>query len=297
MDWTNIPALSSLRAFSAFATTGNVTQAGNSLNVSHAAISQQLRALERHLGVPLLDRSGRSMTLTDAGDRLARALELGFGAIELAVQELTGADATRPLHISTTPTFASNWLMPRLTEFRAAHPDIDLVLDPSPQVLALEPGGIDVALRYGGGKWSGLDAEPFLVSPMVIVAAPSLLQGRRINHPSDLSNFPWIEALGDAEASRWLRSKGVEQGIVGGRVVVPGNLLRDGARDGQGVAVMVREFVEPDLQSGRLIALFSEPGDGSYYIVTRPDVLRPRAKKFVAWLRRQRRASQDSPDI
>lgn len=90
MDWKVMPPMASLRAFSAFAETGNLVQAGQALNVSHAAISQQLRALEAHLGVALVDRSGRSLALTAEGARLARALALGFGAIQGAVQELTG---------------------------------------------------------------------------------------------------------------------------------------------------------------------------------------------------------------
>lgn len=288
MNWHDLPPLAALRAFAAFAQTGTVVQAGAALNVSHAAISQQLRGLERHMGLALLDRSGRALALTDDGARLAAALELGFGAISATVQDLTNADADRPLHVSTTPTFAALWLMPRLGAFNAKYPDINLMLDPSATVVSLEPGGIDIAIRYGQGTWPGVVSEPLLLSPMVVIAAPSLIAGRDIQRPEDLTGLPWLEELGTTEASQWLHTHGVKNGTVKRRIQVPGNLLLDGARDGQGVAVAIRKFAEPDLKSGRLIELFCEDFGNGYHIVTRPGVLRPIAKTFVQWLRRQK---------
>jgi len=289
--WQNIPPLVALRAFSAFAQTGSVVQAGAALNVSHAAISQQLRGLERYMGLALLDRTGRAMALPDDGARLANALELGFGAIAATVQELTGADEDRPLHVTTTATFASSWLMPHLTGSQARYPDINLMLDPSAALAPLEPGGVDIAIRYGRGGWPGLNSEPFLISPMVIIAAPELIAGRDIRSPSDLTDLPWLEELGTTEASNWLQSRGVQHGVVKRRIQIPGNLLLSGVRDGQGVAVAIRQFAEPDLKSGRLVELFSEESDSGYHIVTRPGVLRPVAKTFVQWLRRQKAVS------
>ena len=137
MDWLSLPPMAALRAFAAFSETGNVVQAGAALNVSHAAISQQLRALEAHLGAALLDRSGRALALTAEGAHLARALQLGFGAIQTAVQEISTASAARPLHVTCTPMFATHWLMPRLPGFQAEHPGIELVLDPSGRVVEL----------------------------------------------------------------------------------------------------------------------------------------------------------------
>jgi len=277
-----------MRAFAAYAEEGSVVSAGRALNVSHAAISQQLRALEQHLNVALFNRSGRTLTLTSEGDQLARALNLGFGAIGAAVDELQRSSADRPVHVSATPSFTASWLMPRLSGFSTAHPEVDLTLDPSPQLVELTHGGIDVALRFGKGPWRGLDAELLLESPLVVVAAPSLLKGARPTTPADLADYPWLEELGTTEASNWLRSRGVDKITTRGRIQVPGNLVLDGARDGQGVAVGVRHFVEADLKAGRLVELFSENDGGGYHIVTRPGVMRPAVKAFVHWLRRQK---------
>lgn len=287
MNWLDMPSLSALRAFAAYAEHGNVVQAGVALNVSHAAISQQLRGLEKHLGVVLLDRSGRSLVLTDAGQRLAMALQVGFGAIGAAIQELSQSDAGRPVHVTCTSSFAASWLMPRLSAFHAAYPGINLTIDPSPGLVPLEPGGVDVALRYGKGGWPGLETELLLGSPMVIVAAPGLLQGKSQITPTELAEYPWLEELGTTEATVWLKSYGVDRADQVRRILLPGNLLLDGLRAGQGVVVTVRQFVQNDLNSGALVELFCEEDSRGYHIVTRPGIQRPELRDFVRWLRRQ----------
>jgi len=289
MEWQALPPLTALRAFAALAETGGTAAAGARLNVSHAAVSQQVKQLEAHLGVALVDRTGRQLRLTAEGRDLADALNLGFGAIARAVETLTGADADRPLQISTTPSFAANWLMPCLSVFRQAHPQIDLMIDPTPRMVTLEPGGIDIALRYGTGHWPGLEAELLFRSPIVAVAAPQLVAGKRIDSPADLADLPWLQEFGTNEASDWLRRRGVVKERAAGLVQVPGNLLLDGLRNGQGVAVTVREWVRQDIAAGRLRLLFEEDEESGYHIVTRPGVLRPPAKAFVIWLRRQAR--------
>ncbi|TDK41371.1 LysR family transcriptional regulator [Antarcticimicrobium luteum] len=291
MDWLTMPPLAALRAFAAFAETGNLARAGASLNISHAAVSQHLRALERHMGLPLMDRSGRALRLNAQGRQLADSLALGFGTIAATVQDLSGRGADRPLHVSVTPSFAGYWLLPRLAVFSQAHPDISLRVDPSPQLIDLTPGGIDLALRHGAGGWPGLHSEVLLPAPLIVVAAPTLLQGRRIDSPADLIDLPWIEELGTNEASTWLETHGAAPGGARRRIQLPGNLMLESARQGQGVLITVRLFVEPDLAAGRLVELFEMRHDAYYHVVTRPGVLRPAARAFVAWLRREARAA------
>ncbi len=177
IPWRTMPPLSALRAFAAFAETGSVTAAGARLNVSHAAVSQQLRQLEGYLGLALLDRQGRGMALTAEGQRLAEAVAAGFGGIARVIEQLTGDEADRPLRITTTANFAAGWLMPRLADFRGRHPEISLTIDPSPVVQPIGPGGIDLALRYGKGVWPGLEARLVVSTPVIVVAAPGLVGG------------------------------------------------------------------------------------------------------------------------
>ncbi len=292
MDWLNLPPLAALRAFAAFAEKRNVVDAGLALNVSHAAISQQLRALEKHLGVALLDRSGKSLTLTGDGEHLARALHLGFGAIEVAVGDLARSGQDRPVHVSLTSSFAASWLMPRLPSFRATHPEVNLILDPTFEVVELRPGGVDVAIRYGAGGWPGVDCEMLLQTPMVIVASPTLLGGKTDWSPAELAQLPWLEEIGTTEATTWLTERGVGPERGAGRTQLPGNLLLDGLRSGQGVTVTVRQFVETDIEAGRIVELYAEPDARGYHILTQKSALRPSVKTFISWLKREARSAR-----
>ncbi len=289
MNWLNLPPLASLRAFAAFAEKRNVVEAGAALNVSHAAISQQLRALEKHLGVALLDRTGKTLTLTADGEHLSRALHLGFGAIGAAVEDLARSGADRPVHVSLTSSFAASWLMPRLPSFRSAHPEVNLVLDPTPDLVDLQPGGVDVAIRYGSGDWAGVKSEMLLQTPMVIVAAPDLLNGNTNPTPSELAQLPWLEEIGTTEATRWLERHGAGPQRGAGSTKLPGTLVLDALRAGQGATVTVRHFVEHDIQAGRIVELYAEPDQSGYHVVTSMQPLRPAVKTFVNWLRRQTR--------
>ncbi len=287
MNWLKLPPLASLRAFSAFAERGGVVQAGEALNVSHAAISQQLRALEKHMGVALVQRDGKSLTLTAEGEQLARALHLGFESIGTVVEELMKSGEARPVHVSLTSSFAASWLMPRLPAFQAEYPQINLAIDPSPHLVALTPGGVDVAIRYGAGGWSGVESEMLLETPFVVVAAPGLLGGKTSWTPEELAHLPWLEELGTTEASTWLAKRGVTHPPLAGRMSLPGNLLLDGLRAGQGVTATVRHFVENDIRAGRLIELYAEPELSGYHVLTAKTPLRPAVKTFVTWLKRQ----------
>lgn len=294
IPWLTLPPLSALRAFSVFAETGSVTAAGRRLNVSHAAISQQIRALEARLSVPLVDRTPRGLVLTADGRRLAAALDAGFGEIARVVEELGGETAARPLKVTTTPSFAAGWLMPRLADFRARHSDIDLVIEASSQPRRIGPGDADLAIRYGGGEWPGLDAELLVPSPVVVVAAPSLIGERRIDSVADVADLPWMQELGTNEATERLERFGIARATAG-MTSLPGNLMADAARDGQGVAFTARAFVTADIAAGRLIPLFQSGENDGYFLVTRPGVQRPAVRAFVAWARRQARGPAADP--
>jgi LysR family transcriptional regulator, glycine cleavage system transcriptional activator len=293
MDWISLPPLAALRAFAAFAETGAYTSAGAALNVSHAAVGQQIRALEDRLGTRLVRREGRGAVLTPDGERLAKALETAFGTIRRAVDELTGADAARPLQLTMTPAFAARWLMPRLADFRHHHSVIELVLNPTAEVVPLAPGGVDLAIRDGAGDWPGLVSEMLFETTYVIAAAPSLIGDRRIERAEDLLDLPWLQEYGTDEVSAWLATRGVCCPAPGRISHLPGHLALEAMRAGAGVCATVRAYIEEDVAAGHLRILFEDslPGWG-YHIVTRPGVQRPPLRAFVGWLRGQAEAEQ-----
>lgn len=292
MDWRTLPSLGALRAFAALAETGGFTAAGALLNVSHAAVSQQVRALEERLGTTLVLRGGRKIELTPEGARLAAALDTAFLGIRRAVDELTGATANRPLRVTLTAGFAHAWLMPRLSEFLHENPGIEIMLSPTADLVELGAGGVDLAIRYGRGGWSGLDAELLAPSNFVIVGAPSLVRGQLFDRAEDLLDLPWLEEIGNAEMLTWLREQGVEAPPREAVTYLPGHLVVEALRSGIGISVASSAVVERDIREGRLVTLYEEPpceeggARTGYWIVTRPGVLRPPLKAFVAWLRR-----------
>lgn len=288
MRWTDMPPLSALRAFAALAETRSLTAAGAALNVSHAAISQHVRALEDRLRVKLVRREGRGVTLTDDGRMLADTLLDAFGAIGAALDQLAGNVEARPLQVSTTPNFAANWLMPRLGDFRARHPDVELMLNPSADLVEIGPGGFDLAIRYGDGNWPGHDVVPLVPTSIVILAATRLIGDRHIEGPCDLLDLPWLQELGTDEVTRWLAEHGVTAGRVHSMTHMPGNFILDAIRRGEGISATARAFAEADIAAGRLRVLYedSRPGTG-YHLVTPRGPLRPPARAFAAWLRRQ----------
>lgn len=289
MNWKSLPPLSALRAFSAFAETGSVSRAGEALNVTHAAISQQIRNLEASMGLPLLNRSGRSLTLNPQGEVLATALADGFGRIAQVTEALSGASQDRPIHVATTPSLAAFWLLPRLARLRERHPGTDIIVNPSPQLINPSPGGVDLCLRYGSGEWTGLKCELLLKSPVVAVAAPDLLPDCGPQTPDSLRSLPWLQEMGTNETSRWLERQGLTETRVSSIVHLPGNLMIEAARQGQGVAVTARKWVEHDLQTGRLVELFRDPGGDGYHLVTLPGIQRQQVKDFIRWLRSEAR--------
>lgn len=286
VDWRNFPSLASLRAFAAFAGAGSLEEAGARTGVTHAAISQQIRALEAHLGIALVERGGRRLGLTPEGRRLAGALDEGFGRIGDTIAALTGADQNAPLRITSTPAFAAGWLMPRLPEFRARHPGIDLAIDPAHESREIGREA-DVGLRYGTGDWPGLESRLLLESPVVVVAAPALVPVEGPVALEDLMGLTWLQDFGTTETTAFLEKYRLTRREGAAILSLPGNLLLDAARDGQGVAVLTRAFVEADLAAGRLRLLLEDDEREGYYLVTRPGPQRPALRAFCTWALRQ----------
>jgi len=284
MSWSALPPLNSLRAFSALAQTGSYSQAGSLLKVTHAAVSQQVRALEERLGVSLAVREGRGVRLTAEGLALARDLDTGFAAIRRGVEALRESGATKPVQLSTTPAFAMEWLMPRIQDFQNKHPDIPLMLNPTSKVMDIKPGGVDLAIRYKDKRKSDTPVTPVLVTDMVIIAAPSLLGAQEINDPAMLMEMPWLQELGTNEVADWFGYRGVKlrRPLIVNQM--PGNLIMQAVRRGDGITFTARAFFEAEIQSGKMKVLFSEPEFGTYYLATSPGPLRTTVKAVVNWL-------------
>lgn len=291
MDWSALPSLSCLKAFESAARHRSYTAAGREMNVSHAAVLQQVRRLESCLDMPLMQRDGSRLSLTQEGAALAARLSEGFGIVHDAVSALIAQEADRPLRISMTPSFAVRWLMPRIASFRAENPDIELMLNPSVDLVDIKGGTFDLAIRFGTGGWPGLDEELLVPSNFVVVAARELVDREKIETLEDLMRVPWLQELGTDEFIRWLGVRGVKVENKHDITHLPGHMLLDALRDGQGIGSVARVFVEEEVRAGRLVVLFEEDPavPTGYRLVYRPGVMRPALKSFTSWLRRAAR--------
>lgn len=287
MEWSDLPSLNSLRAFSAVAESGSYSRAARQLNVTHAAVSQQVKSLEARLDTALVVRVGRGIELTAEGASLARDLGAGFAAIRRGVETLTGAGARRPVQITTSPAFAVEWLMPRIAEFQQRHPEITLLLNPTVEIMELRPGGIDLAVRYTDRHRLETEVTPVLISDTVVIGTPSLIAGQTHDEPAALMNLPWLQELNTNEVADWFERRGVTLDRPLMITQMPGNLIMQAVRRGDAITYTARAFFRDEIRSGQVVVLHSDPAVGIYHIETAPGVMRPAVKTFLGWLKDQ----------
>lgn len=290
-----LPPLNALRAFEAAARHTSFARAAEELSVTAAAVSQQVRGLEQFLGVRLFLRQRNALTLTEAGRAYLPGVHEAFRGLARATDQLQARAFETLLNLSAPPTFATQWLRPRLARFTLRHPDIEVRLAASKGLTDFAREDFDAAIRYGRGPYPGLEAERFLDDELFPVCAPALQErGARLRRPEDLGRHVLLHDGASAEDEtapdwqRWLDRLGVE-GIDArkGPAFTPGHLVIHAAIDGEGVALVKRTWVEAELADGRLVRPFGEslPSEFSYLLV-RP-AGRPVNRKlaaFRAWL-------------
>jgi LysR family glycine cleavage system transcriptional activator len=286
MDWRDLPSLSALRAFEAAARCGSLSAAARELNVTHAAIAGHVRTLEAFFATILLRRAGQGMEPTPDGALLARGLSEGFGTLASACRDLSDQTRARPLAVTTTPTFAENWLMPRLGAFWAHHPDVNVSINPSPDVVDLRREGHDVAIRYGNGDWPGMEVEPLLRGDFVVAASPALADRLPDASTATLLEQIWLMDPHRAEERYLAAELDVPMEALNVRTLATNGMVLSAARAGLGLALQTRTLIEPDLASGRLRAVRDMRLDGvGYYLVTRPGNLSEPVDKFRRWIK------------
>ncbi|WP_462402642.1 LysR substrate-binding domain-containing protein [Pseudomonas sp. Marseille-QA0332] len=279
--------LNALRAFEASARHGSFSAAASELNVTAAAVGQQVRNLEAWLGTSLFVRASRGtgqLELTANAQHALPDIRAGFERLALGVARLREASVHKGLTVTVSPAFAAKWLLPRLERFRIAHPTLDVQLDTDARSLDFAMERVDIGVRYGSGQWSGLVSEKLLCETLFPVCAPDypLLHNGRLSSAAlvectlihDLSMasdaaFPgwrsWLDRAGYHGVS-------AEHGL---RINNSAAVLQ-AAVERQGLALARSVMVQDDLNAGRLIRPLLEgaielPLQQAYYIVYRPD--------------------------
>jgi LysR family transcriptional regulator, glycine cleavage system transcriptional activator len=206
--------LAALRGFEAAARHLSFTTAAAELNLTQSSISRQVAALERQLGAPLFVRLTRALELTIPGERLFRIVNQSLIGIDRTVDEIRGVGAAPRVTLSTYASFASLWLVPRLSDFQRAHPGIDIRIDASDRMVDLEADGVDVVVRWlRPGASIPSDARVLMEEEMAVAMSPRLLaemqaRGIELKQPSDLSRVPLLtmdETVPSAPYSSWAK--------------------------------------------------------------------------------------------
>lgn len=296
MNARRLPPLTALRAFEAAGRHANFARAAAELSITPAAVSQQVRSLEGFLGVRLFTRRARGVELTPAGSEYARSLALLLDQLALATERVRRVEEPRRLTISTTPSFAARWLMPRLTGFLEAHPQFDVRLSTSNAIADLARQDIDVAIRYGTGRWPDLKAQRLLTAELFPVCSPSFARNSRpLRTAADLKPRTLLRLSRD-EWPTWLAVAGLGDRQAQGPQFSDIGLLTQAAVAGQGVALGQSVIVADDLAAGRLIEPFRLriPSGMAYYLVAPPQMFQSRkVAAFHRWLRQQIAAGGD----
>lgn len=286
IDWHRMPPLSTLRAFEATGRLGGYTAAARSLNVTTAAIAQQVRKLEALIGVALVRRDGRGLALTDTGAELAQSLSMAFAQIATGVEHATAREAARGVRVSTTVRFVDAVILPRLGEFWARNPGTQVSFSPEGNDASLDFDAYDVIVRGGAPdrKWQGAVQTELLRTPFVICAAPGLAA----EVGQDLTSAAWIrdDSIGGQIFDDILGGMGLD--VASLHLVDPGGAKYEleAARLGYGLHLSPELTVARYLDDRSLVRVQLVPDwTACYFAIHRKGSLSAPVQRFIDWLR------------
>lgn len=257
----NLPPLQALRAFEAAARHLSYSRAAEELSLTHGAISHHIARLERDLGVRLFARIGQRMILTDAGQILVldvrQGLKLLADAFETARTRPRRRDPQQTLSVSVLPSFAARWLVPRLARFQADRRDVEIAIRPTAMLATLDSrDGIDLAIRYGPGRWPGLRSAKLMVSTIFPVCSPAFLSQHPLAEPRDLIDVPLLRAPRQ-KWRPWFLAAGLDLSEPAqGLIYDDAALVLQAAASDQGVALARSALVADDIATHHLVRLF-----------------------------------------
>jgi LysR family transcriptional regulator of beta-lactamase len=277
-------SLNALRAFEAAARHRSFTRAADELNVTQAAVSHLVKGLEARLGAKLFRRSPRGLVLTDEGVALAPTLADSFERIDRLIDRFEGGRVREVLTVSVVGAFALGWLMPRLGDFRAAHPFVDLRLLTNNNKVDLAGEGLDYAIRFGDGAWHGAEAEHLFDAPLAPLCDP--VTAAVLHEPNDLGGHTLLRSFRPQDWPAWFAAAGIEPLPLRGPLFDNSWIMTEAAMLGEGVALAPPMLFERALAEGRLVQPFAATVVTGAYWLTRLTWKPPTAamQAFRDWL-------------
>lgn len=271
MKVKRLPPLNALRVFESAARHLSFTRAADELFVTQAAVSHQIKSLEEFLGIKLFLRRNRTLLLTEEGQSYFLDMRDVFLNIQDATERLLARGAKGAITVATLPSFASQWLVPRLNDFNMKHPDIDVML----KAVDMEEGDltddVDVAIFYGKGYGPGLHVDRLFTEYLAPICSPLLLEsGKPLNSMEDLKYHTLLHDQFRDGWKTWVKRFGLKQVEVNsGPIFSHTMLVLQAAALGQGIALGHTLLARPEIAAGRLIYPFEEKLESkhSYYLV------------------------------
>jgi len=299
------PGLRSLRAFDAAAERLSFTRAADDLAVTPAAISHQIKELESQLGVSLFTRTSRSMRLTREGEVLHAAAHESLEVLSRALMRIKRLENRMQIRVSASPSLAAKWLVPRLDRFLSLQPGADVRVDVSHSVVDFDREDIDIAIRFGEGRYPGLRADMLFQDNVFPVCSPKIItKDKPLKTPKDLLKHTLIHLDWEAQGSpwpnwkMWMKASGINDfddraGLHFGQT----SFAVQAALDGMGVALGDSNLVADDLAAGRLVKPFElslrAPKQFAYYVITRLDTAdAPMVDAFRDWCMAEARVTE-----
>ncbi len=287
INWNQLPALTTLRAFEATARLQGYSAASRALNVTPAAIAQQVRKLEAEIGMSLVRREGRGLVLTQAGEQLAQPLKEAFSLIASAIHDVKATEDMRGVRVSTTDHFASTVILPRLSEFWAKHPTLQTSFSPDGNTAPVDLEAFDIVVRAASPDriWDNCQTFRLLETPLIICGAPSLVGGGNV----DVASLPWIadRGIGGGVFREAVRRAGCDPDEIS--LVDPGSakLELEATLMGYGLQVSPELTIRDHLADGSLVRVNVSPDmRGVYYAICRQGPISKQTRKFLDWLLR-----------
>jgi LysR family transcriptional regulator, glycine cleavage system transcriptional activator len=292
-----LPSLDLLRGFEAAARLLSFTRAGEELHLTQSAVSRQMQELESQLGAKLFERRHRALALTEAGQQFYPAAAQVLSTMRAATDRLRAQAGRGTLSVTTTHSFASLWLIPRLAGFTRAHPGVDVRISADIRVQDLERDGLDIAIRHGPPTLAGPNAERLFGERVFPVCSPKLLKDARrpLKLPADLRHHVLLQ-YDDPDARHpwlnwrtWLEVERLSELKPAGRLTFSGyEQIIPAAIAGHGVALGRSPLLNDALASGELVAPFkrtTDPARAYFAVVSANAAGRAEVTDFVAWLK------------
>lgn len=295
-----LPSLNALKAFEATARHESFTKAADELCVTQGAVSQQVKALEDDLGVRLFGRERQRLAITEAGQFYLGVVRDAFDRLGMGTERLLQRQKSGTLTVTTSPNFATKWLVHRLRRFSETHPGIDLRISASIQHVDFAREDIDLAIRHGNGQWPGMDVTRLCVEALFPVCSPKLLEGRHaLRSPRDIKHHTLLHTNSTEDWAGWLSKADVDGvDVKHGIVFNQASMAIDAAVDSQGIALARTALASWDLVSERLVRPFPQVLEApyAYWIVCPKSAAElPKISTFRGWLLKE--AEEDAQRI